>query len=198
MPRVTGMGYGQDVVCLGRSITMFTSKREAVLVLSVWIGGGLVFVLLLCNVLFGVIQAPPPTTRADVGPPEAYLRADAFLVLWTPGTTLPVDQIRVFADGRASRAFFPLSHPRAFVTVSLPADLLQDLDVLRNQWCAMAPTVAPPADNAGVYTCAIQCRPFHTPTYQIPADHLPAPLEDLMEMMPPAPTGVPMTPGSRR
>jgi len=177
---------------------MFTSKREAVLVLSVWIGGGLVFLLLLCNVLFGFIQAPPPTTRADVGPPDAYLRADAFLVLWTPGTTLPVDQIRVFADGRASRAFLPLSHPRAFVTVSLPADVLQDLDALRNRWCATAPTFAPQADNAGVYTCAVQCSPFRTPTYRIPAEYLPAPLEDLMETMPPAPTGVPVTPGSRR
>lgn len=144
----------------------------------------------LCVALASLIlfvNAPPSTTRNDLAKSNAYLRGGAFLVLRLPATSLPVDQIQVFNDLEASRAFIPGISPTAFVTQTISASLLADLRELQQQWCNGNPRFDT-EDIESYYEVALDCSGFDTPVFRVPDTQLPQPLLELVEVMPPAPT----------
>lgn len=133
--------------------------------------------------------APAPSSRADLGDPAGYLRGNAYLVIRLPGLTVPVDQIRVFANHEAARAFIPLLGPRTFVQVPFPAELGVALQEVRTQWCADLPRGTQDRSRlADEYEIAFDCGGYPTYTIQLPPEQLPEPIQTLIAFLPPAPT----------
>jgi hypothetical protein len=131
--------------------------------------------------------APEPTSRADLGDPAGYLRGNAYLVIRLPALTLPVEQIQVFADHEAARAFVP-SQGR-FVQVPFPAELGVALQEVHTQWCADLPRGTRDRTRlAYEYEIAFGCGGYPTYTIQLPPEQLPEPLQTLIDSLPPVPT----------
>lgn len=149
----------------------------------------LAVLLLVFNSLFCYVFAGPGGKMTpQPGNSDGYLRGGAVVVLRLPTTQLPFDQIRIFDDHHASRAFMPLPDPWASVQVMLPNPIWQDVEALRQAWCQQRPALRTLTAGEPYYEVALKCGPgFNTPVFTVPPDQLPPALTALLQNLPPAP-----------
>lgn len=153
-----------------------------------WVVVAIPFLLLPIAFICVIIACPLLRSPAySHGSLAGGLRGNCIFIVQISHQQGRSEQIEVYTDHSATRAFFPLQQPTAYSKIVLSPEMWTELDALRQQWCNDRPKFKKPADQAATYEIAVQCgRPLN-PVIQVPIDVLPHVCTTLEATVPPIP-----------
>lgn len=117
------------------------------------------------------------------------LRGNRIFIVQVSNQHEQSEQIEVYTDQSATRAFYPLPQPTAYSKISLSAELWTELNTLRQQWCERPPQFPHNTEQSAGYDIAVQCGRVLNPVIRVPVEALPRVFRTLLEIVPPPPMG---------
>jgi hypothetical protein len=128
-----------------------------------------------------------PDKAFRTGSLASMLRAGRTIIVQLPAQPGFVERIEVYDNKTATRAFYPLQHPRAYSEVAVPNDLWTTMDTFRSAWCANTPVFPIPNGESAVYEIAIECHRTVNPVARMLRHQLPPPFATLITTIPSPP-----------
>lgn len=112
------------------------------------------------------------------------LRGNTVLSIRFPLANEKIEVLGLDKDRVASRAFLPLTNRSFTREMLIQEDMFNELEQLRHDWCETPPTFIPDELIEANYEVVFQCGKNTNPVYRIRPSELPAPFQELVDLVP--------------